>query len=126
MARLSTIDSPKILLSPLDTSKATFSGIGINPGTLVNSGVNFFGGTLSLGVAKAAVNIGPPVTIPGLALPFSLWVDGISVFVGATFFMGSRISLAFVQNQVLFFQKILYLKVEADNEAGKGAFHFAQ
>ena len=98
MARLSTIDSPKILLSPLDTSKATFSGIGINPGTLVNSGVNFFGGTLSLGVAKAAVNIGPPVTIPGLALPFSLWVDGISVFVGTTFFMGARISLAFVQN----------------------------
>ena len=98
MARLSTIDSPKILLSPLDTSKATFSGIGINPGTLVNSGVNFFGGTLSLGVAKAAVNIGPPVTIPGLALPFSLWVDGISVFVGVTNFVGARFSFAFVQN----------------------------
>ena len=98
MARLSTIDSPKILLSPLDTSKATFSGIGINPGTLVNSGVNFFGGTLSLGVAKAAVNIGPPIAIPGLALPFSLWVDGISVFVGVTNFVGARFSFAFVQN----------------------------
>ena len=92
------MDCPKVLCSPLDTSKATFSGIGLNPGTLVNSGVNFFGGTLSLGVAKAAVNIGPPITIPGLALPFSLWVDGISVFVGVTNFVGARFSFAFVQN----------------------------
>ena len=98
MSRVTTIDCPKVLCSPLDTSKATFSGIGLNPGTLVNSGVNFFGGTLSLGVAKAAVNIGPPITIPGLALPFSLWVDGISVFVGVTNFVGARFSFAFVQN----------------------------
>ena len=98
MARLSTLDCPKVLCSPLDTSKATFSSLGINPGTLVNSGVNFFGGTLQLGVARAAVNIGPPITIPGVSLPFSLWVDGVSVFVGVTFFGGARFSLAFVQN----------------------------
>ncbi len=98
MSRASTIDCPKILCSPLDTSKATFSGVGINPGTLVNSGVSFFGGTLNLGVAKAAVNVGPPIAIPGLTLPFSLWVDGISVFVGVTNFVGARYSFAFVQN----------------------------
>ena len=98
MSRASTIDCPKVLCSPLDTSKATFSGVGINPGTLVNSGVSFFGGTLNLGVAKAAVNIGPPIAIPGLTLPFSLWVDGVSVFVGVTNFVGARYSFAFVQN----------------------------
>ena len=98
MARFSTIDCPKILCSPLDTSKATFSAIGLNPGTLVNSGVSFFGGTLQLGTARAAVNIGPPIAIPGVALPFSLWVDGISVFVGVTNFVGARFSFAFVQN----------------------------
>ena len=98
MSRISTIDCPKILCSPLDTSKSTFSAVGLNPGTLVNSGVSFFGGTLSLGVAKAAVSIGPPITIPGIALPFSLWVDGISVFVGVTNFVGARFSFAFVQN----------------------------
>ena len=98
MARITTIDCPKILCSPLDTSKATFSSLGFNPGTFVNSGVSFFGGTLQLGSARAAVNIGPPLAIPGIALPFSLWVDGVSVFVGATFFIGTRISLAFVQN----------------------------
>ena len=97
MARLSTLDCPKVLCSPLDTSKATFSSLGINPGTLVNSGVNFFGGTLQLGVARAAVNIGPPITIPGVSLPFSLWVDGVSVFVGVTFFGGARFSFSFVQ-----------------------------
>ena len=98
MTRLTTIHCPKILCSPLDTSIATVSNLGLVPGTLVNSGVSFFGGTLQLGIARAAVNIGPPVSIPGITLPFSLWVDGISVFVGTTFFIGARISLAFVQN----------------------------
>ena len=98
MARITTIDCPKILCSPLDTSKATFSSLGFNPGTFVNSGVSFFGGTLQLGSARAAVNIGPPLAIPGIALPFSLWVDGISVFVGVTNFIGARFSFGFVQN----------------------------
>ena len=98
MSRITTIHCPKILVSPLDTSIATFSNLGFSAGTLVNSGVSFFGGTLQLGVARAAVNIGPPVAIPGVSLPFSLWVDGVSVFVGATFFGGARFSFAFVQN----------------------------
>ena len=98
MSRITTIHCPKILISPLDTSIATFSNLGFSAGTLVNSGVSFFGGTLQLGVARAAVNIGPPITIPGVALPFSLWVDGISVFVGVTNFIGARFSFGFVQN----------------------------
>ena len=98
MTKITTIDCPKILCSPLDTSTLTFSSLGFNPGTLVNSGVSFFGGTLQLGTARAAVNIGPPIAIPGVALPFSLWVDGISVFVGVTNFVGARFSFAFVQN----------------------------
>ena len=98
MSRITTIHCPKILVSPLDTSVATFSNLGFSAGTLVNSGVSFFGGTLQLGVARAAVNIGPPITIPGVALPFSLWVDGISVFVGVTNFIGARFSFGFVQN----------------------------
>ena len=65
MARITTIDCPKILLSPLDTSKTTLAGLA-NPGCLANAGVNFFGGAISLGVAKAAVNIGPPIAIPRL------------------------------------------------------------
>ena len=98
MSRITTIHCPKILVSPLDTSIATFSNLGFSAGTLVNSGLSFFGGTLQLGVARAAVNIGPPITIPGVALPFSLWVDGISVFVGVTNFIGARFSFGFVQN----------------------------
>ena len=98
MTRLTTLHCPKILCSPLDTSIATVSNLGLVPGTLVNSGVSFFGGTLQLGIARAAVNIGPPVSIPGITLPFSLWVDGISVFVGVTNFVGARFSFAFVQD----------------------------
>ena len=96
MARITTIDCPKILLSPLDTSKTTLAGLA-NPGCLANAGVNFFGGAISLGVAKAAVNIGPPIAIPPLSMPFSLWVDGISVFMGVTNFVGERFSFAFCQ-----------------------------
>ncbi len=98
MSRITSIHCPKILISPLDTSIATFSNLGFSAGTLVNSGCSFFGGTLQLGVARAAVNIGPPIAIPGVALPFSLWVDGISVFVGVTNFIGARFSFGFVQN----------------------------
>jgi len=79
----------KLRLGLLDTSLTTFSNLALNPGTLVNSGVSFFGGALSVGAAKAAVNIGPSVTIPGLSLPYSLWVDGWSNFVGVTDFIGS-------------------------------------
>ena len=76
MARLSTLDCPKVLCSPLDTSKATFSSLGINPGTLVNSGVNFFGGTLQLGTARAAVAESPEDQLVCLPKPRALGSDG--------------------------------------------------
>lgn len=74
----------KVRLGLVDTSLSTFSNLALNPGTLVNSGVSFFGGTLQFGTARAAVNIGPPLTIPGLSLPFSLEVSGVSNFLGNT------------------------------------------
>lgn len=79
----------KLRLGFLDTSVTTFANLGLNPGTLVNSGVSFFGGALSIGVAKAAVNIGPPISLPGASLPYSLWVDGWSNFIGVTDFIGT-------------------------------------
>jgi hypothetical protein len=84
MARIGFGQFGKLRLGFLDTSIATFSSIGLNPGTFVNSGISFFGGTLQAGVARAAVNIGPPVSIPGLSLPFSLEVTGVSNFSGNT------------------------------------------
>lgn len=89
MARVGFGQFGKLRLGFLDTSITTFSSIGLNPGTLVNSGITFLGGSLSIGVAKAAVNIGPPVSLPGLSLPYSLWVDGWSNFVGVTDFIGT-------------------------------------
>ena len=79
MARISTIDCPKILLSPLDTSKLTLPSI--EAGTLVNSGICFFGGP---SLSMAAVNIGPPIPVPPLTMPYSLEVIGIAHFIGAT------------------------------------------
>ena len=61
----------------------------IPSGILTNPGVSLFGAALSVGVAKAAVNIGPPLTIPGLSLPLSLWVDGISQFNGIVNIFGA-------------------------------------
>ena len=79
----------KLRLGLLDTSLATFGNVGLNPGTVVNSGVSFFGGTLQFGSARAAVNIGPPIAPPGVALPFSLEVMGISNMIGITNFIGA-------------------------------------
>ena len=60
--------------------KTTISNIS-SAGVLTNPGVTFCG-ALSLGVAKAAVSIGPPMSVPGVSVPLSLWVDGISQFNG--------------------------------------------
>ena len=79
MARITTIECPKILLSPLDTSKLTLPTIAA--GTLVNSGICFFGGP---SLSMAAVNIGPPIPVPPLTMPYSLEVIGIAHFIGAT------------------------------------------
>ena len=50
-------------------------------------GVSVFGASLSVGIAKATVSIGPAVA---LALPMSLWVDGISQFNGIVNFFGAK------------------------------------
>ena len=71
----------KVAIGTPDLSKTTISNF-TAAGVLTNPGVTFFGAALSVGVAKAAVNIGPPAAIPGVALPLSLWVDGISQFNG--------------------------------------------
>ena len=71
----------KLTIGVPDVSLTTAPNI-LPTGTLSNPGVSFFGAALSVGVAKATDNIGPPLTIPGLSLPLSLWVDGISQFNG--------------------------------------------
>jgi hypothetical protein len=71
----------KLSVGSPDFSKTTIANIS-SAGVLTNPGVTFFGGALSLGVAKAAVSIGPPMTVPGVSVPLSLWVDGISQFNG--------------------------------------------
>ena len=68
----------KVAIGTPDFSKSTIQGQIGAAGVLTNPGVTFFGAALSVGMAKAAVNIGPPLAIPGLALPLSLWVDGIT------------------------------------------------
>ena len=90
------IETSKLAIGTPDLSKTTFPDL-MGSGTLVNPGVSLFGGALSIGAAKAAVNIGPPIAIPPLSMPFSLWVDGISVFMGITNFVGARFSFAFCQ-----------------------------
>lgn len=78
---LAIVEVGKVAIGTPDLSKTTLPAWG-SSGVLTNPGVTFFGAALSVGVAKAAVNIGPPLAIPGLALPLSLWVDGISQFNG--------------------------------------------
>jgi len=73
------IETSKLAIGTPDLSKTTFPDL-MGSGTLVNPGVSLFGGALSVGAAKAAVNIGPP--LGSLSLPNSLWVDGSSVFMG--------------------------------------------
>ena len=84
MTKIPYVESAKVLIGDVDTSVATVgSAFGLVSGTLVNSGVSFFGGTPQGGVARAAVMIGPPVAVPGLgALPASLEVTAMSNFLG--------------------------------------------
>lgn len=84
MSKIPYGEFAKVLIGDVDTSVATAgSALGLVSGTLVNSGVSFFGGTPQGGVARAAVMIGPPVAVPGLgALPASLEVTATSNFLG--------------------------------------------
>jgi len=84
MSKIPYGEFAKVLIGDIDTSVATVgSAFGLVSGTLVNSGVSFFGGTPQGGVARAAVMIGPPLAVPGLgALPASLEVTAMSNFLG--------------------------------------------
>ena len=84
MSKIPYVESAKVLIGDIDTSVLTAgSALGLVSGTLVNSGVSFFGGTPQPGVARAAVMIGPPLAVPGLgALPASLEVSGMSNHLG--------------------------------------------
>ena len=65
-----------------DLSKLSLPNV-LPTGTLTCPGLTIFGISLP-GIPRAAVSIGPPAVIPGLSMPFSLEVLGVSNFVGAT------------------------------------------
>lgn len=73
----------KLIVGQLDTSFLT-AGAKLVPGTSVLNGPVFIGLTAQAGVARATCMIGPPIPVPGLTIPASLEVDGISNFLGAT------------------------------------------
>ena len=56
---------------------------------LTNPGISLFGGSVQAGVIRAGVSIGPPLAVPGAALPFSLEVTGISQYFGILNVFGS-------------------------------------
>ena len=58
-------------------------------GILTNPGISIFGGSLQFGVVRAGVTIGPPLSIPGTSIPFSLEVTGISQYFGVLNIFGT-------------------------------------
>ena len=80
--RNAEIQSGAIHVGTPDISKLNLPNI-LPTGTLTCPGLTIFGVSLP-GIPRAAVSIGPPATIPGLSLPFSFEVMGVSNFVGAT------------------------------------------
>ena len=71
----------KLVVGQLDMSFLT-AGAKLVPGTAVINGPCFIGVTPQIGLARATCMIGPP--IPGVTLPVSLEVTGISNFAGIT------------------------------------------
>ena len=71
----------KLVVGQLDMSFLTASEI-ITPGTAVINGPCYIGLTPQIGVARATCMIGPP--LPGLTVPLSLEVLGVSSFAGIT------------------------------------------
>ena len=71
----------KVQIGELDLSKASLAQFGA-AGLLTNPGVSIFGGSMQAGVIRAGVSIGPPIAVPGVTLPFSLEVTGISQIFG--------------------------------------------
>lgn len=71
----------KLVVGQLDMSFLTASSL-LTPGTAVINGPCYIGLTPQIGVARATCMIGPP--IPGLSIPASLEVTGITNFAGIT------------------------------------------
>ena len=81
----------KLCVGPLDMSFLT-AGAKLVPGTAVINGPCYIGLTPQIGIARATCMIGPP--IPGVTLPVSLEVTGISNFAGITNTAGTINDLA--------------------------------
>jgi hypothetical protein len=73
--------SEKLIVGQLDMSFLTANDM-LTPGTAVINGPCYIGLTPQIGVARATCMIGPP--IPGVTLPVSLEVNGVSNFLGIT------------------------------------------
>ena len=71
----------KLIVGQLDLSFLT-AGAKLVPGTAIINGPCYIGVTPQIGIARATCMIGPP--IPGVTLPVSLEVTGISNFAGIT------------------------------------------
>ena len=78
----------KVNIGTPDLSKLSLSQF-TTAGVLTNPGISIFGGVLPSGIIRAGVSIGPPAALPGLTLPFSLEVSGISNFLGVTNQLGA-------------------------------------
>lgn len=81
----------KLCVGPLDMSFLT-AGAKLVPGTAVINGPCYIGLTPQIGIARATCMIGPP--IPGVTLPVSLEVTGMSNFAGITNTAGTINDLA--------------------------------
>jgi len=81
----------KLVVGQLDMSFLT-AGAKLVPGTAVINGPCYIGLTPQIGIARATCMIGPP--IPGVTLPVSLEVTGISNFAGITNTAGTINDLA--------------------------------
>ena len=78
----------KLSVGTPDISKLSLSQFA-SAGVLTNPGISIFGGALPTGVIRAGVSIGPPLAVPGLTVPFSLEVSGISNHFGIVNVYGS-------------------------------------
>ena len=81
----------KLIVGQLDLSFLT-AGAKLVPGTAIINGPCYIGVTPQIGIARATCMIGPP--IPGVTLPVSLEVTGISNFAGITNTSGTINDLA--------------------------------
>jgi hypothetical protein len=90
MAATSSISNvgDKLIVGAVDTSFLTASSR-ILPGTAVLNGPVFIGATPQIGIARAACMIGPP--FPGVSIPTSLEVTGVSNFYGVNNIFGTEI-----------------------------------